>query len=85
VNLGLDGYSRAELIQIALIRVEAYPHRQALYNLDIVSSCILGREQAGSISSRGRNILYLAIKRLIERIRLDGYALADVQDSSERR
>jgi hypothetical protein len=78
VNLGLDGHAGAQLIQIPLIRVEAYAHRQPLYDLDIVSSRILGREQAGSISSRGWHILDLAIKRLVEGIHLDGDVLANV-------
>jgi hypothetical protein len=31
VNLGLYGHAGAQLIQVALIRVEAYPQRQAPY------------------------------------------------------
>jgi len=34
VNLGLYGHAGAQLIQVALIRVEADPHRQPLYDLD---------------------------------------------------
>jgi len=58
VNLGLDGHAGAQLIQIALIRVEAYPYGQPLYDLDVVAGCIFGREQAGSISSGGWHKLY---------------------------
>jgi hypothetical protein len=78
VNLGFDGHAGAQLIQVALIRVEAYPHRQPLYDLDIVSSRILGRKQAGSISSSGWHKLDRAIKRLIEGIHLNGHALPNV-------
>ena len=78
MNLGLYGHAGTQLIQVALIRVEAYSHRQSLYDLDIVPSRILGRKQAGSISSRGWHILDLAIKRLVEGIHFNGYTLANV-------
>jgi hypothetical protein len=52
--------------------------REPLYDLDIVSSRILGREQAGSISSSGWHKLDRAIKRLIEGIHLNGHALPNV-------
>ena len=53
MDLGLDGHAGAQLIQIALLRVETDSHGQPLYDLDVISGRIFGREQAGSISSGG--------------------------------
>jgi hypothetical protein len=66
MNLGLDGHAGPQLIKVALIRIEAYSHGKPLHDFDIVTGCIFGREQAGSISSSGGHKLHLAIKRLIE-------------------
>jgi hypothetical protein len=66
VNLGSNGHAGAQLIQVPLIRMEAYPYRESLNYLHVVTRRILGRKQAGSISRGGGHILDLAIKRFAE-------------------
>jgi hypothetical protein len=46
VNFRTDGHARAQLLQVPLIWMEAYPHWQSLYYFHVVASGILGRKQA---------------------------------------
>jgi hypothetical protein len=42
VNFGSNGHPWAQLVQVPLIRMEAYPHRQSLHYLHVVARRVLG-------------------------------------------
>ena len=57
---------------------EANFHRNALHDLYIIASRVLGRKETGSIACRGGHVLDLPLEGFVERIHLNGGALADV-------
>jgi hypothetical protein len=44
VNFRTDGHARAQLLQVPLIWMKAYPHWESLYDLHVVARGILGRK-----------------------------------------
>jgi hypothetical protein len=44
VNFRTDGRTRAQPLRVPLIWIEAYPHRESLYDLHVVARGILGRK-----------------------------------------
>src|ERR1700675_860698 len=57
----LHRHSRAQPMVRVLARVEANPHRQSLYDLDVVAGGVFWRQQAVELARRAGNSLDVAV------------------------
>ena len=78
INLGLNGHTRAQFIEVPLIGVQTDSDRQALDDFHVIARGVFGWKKTGPISGRGRHVLYLAFEWFAEGIDLCRNALADV-------
>src|ERR1043166_6383614 len=75
-DLRLDGHSRAEAIEAALILVEADADGQTLDHFHEIAGGVFRRQQTGDRACRGGQILHVAVEIHTEPVDMDACALA---------